>query len=182
MMRPTDRIFLIGARGAGKTTVASLLADRLGWRMVDADAEIERQTGCSIRSIFEREGESGFRQLEAETLRRLASFSRAVIATGGGVVVRPENRELLRRSGLVVWLRAEPEVLWRRMDTDPRTAEQRPALTSLGGLEEMQSIVAQRSKWYSECASLTIDTSARSPQDVAQMILEFLARTANEPH
>ncbi len=178
--RAVERVFLIGARGSGKTTAGRFVAERLGWQMIDADEEIERRAGRSIREIFDQEGESGFRQRETEVLRKIASIPNCVIATGGGAVIRPENRDLMRRSGLVVWLTADPEILWQRMQSDPRSSHQRPALTALDGLNEMRTIVAQRREWYAQCADLTIDTSGRSPQDVAQMILDFLARTADE--
>src|SRR5438046_967396 len=96
-------IFLIGYRGAGKTTVARLLADRLGWDWLDADALLEAQHGRSVRTIFQEEGEGGFRTKEALVLEQLCRGQRQVIATGGGVVLRPENRDRLRASGWVVW-------------------------------------------------------------------------------
>src|SRR5437762_782279 len=99
-------IYLIGPRGSGKTTVARLLAERLGWDWVDADAELEARCGRSIREMFASEGEEGFRRHEAEVLRQLSGRASVVIATGGGVVLREDNRELLKR-GKVVWLTAD---------------------------------------------------------------------------
>src|SRR4051812_2610937 len=94
--RKTERIFLIGPRGSGKTTVARLLAAALEWDEIDADAELEARAGCSIREVFETEGEAGFRQREADVLAELCLRNGVVVATGGGVILRPENRERLK--------------------------------------------------------------------------------------
>src|SRR5438874_12765383 len=108
----TKTVFLVGPRGSGKSTVAQLLAARLGWDWVDADAELEARCGRSIREVFAEEGEQGFRQHEAEVLAELGRRSNVVIATGGGAVLREDNRERLRRGG-VVWLTARVDTLWQ---------------------------------------------------------------------
>src|SRR6266851_4297715 len=113
-----DNLFLIGYRGTGKTTVARILAHRIGWTWIDADAALEERFGCSIRIIFEEEGEAGFRQKEAALLEELCCSREQVIATGGGVVLRAANRERLRAAGRVVWLTAAARVLWQRLQAD----------------------------------------------------------------
>ena len=163
---PFLRLFLTGARGSGKTTVAGLLAARLGWAAIDADAELEVRAGTSIRELFARHGEAYFRELEAGLLGELARRERVVVATGGGVVLRPENRELLRRSGPVVWLRASPEVMWARVAEDPSSADRRPNLAG-GGLDEMRQVLAAREALYRECADHAVETGGRSPEEVA---------------
>jgi shikimate kinase len=161
-----ERCFLIGPRGSGKSTVARLLAGRLGWSWVDADAELERRAGRTIRVIFAEEGEAGFREREAALLRELSQVPRQVVATGGGVVLRPESRELLRSSGWVVWLNADAETLWERIRGDGSTAERRPALLG-GGREEIQEILQRREALYRECAHQVVWTAGREAAEVA---------------
>src|SRR5437764_624800 len=116
-------LFLVGYRGTGKTTVARILAQKMGWTWIDADAALEEHFGRSIRLIFEEEGEAGFRQKEAVLLKELCCFRDQVIATGGGVVLRAANRERLRAAGRVVWLTADAGVLWQRLQADATTRE-----------------------------------------------------------
>ncbi len=158
-------IFLIGLRGSGKTTVARLLAGRLGWAWLDADEVMEARAGCSIRAVFAAEGEAGFRERESQVLAELAQRSRHVIATGGGVVLREANRELLRR-GRVVWLTADADTLWSRVQTDGTTAERRPVLT-VGGREEVAELLRLREPLYRACADLVVSTVGRSSEEIA---------------
>jgi shikimate kinase len=163
-------IFLIGPRGSGKTTVARLLAERLGWAWLDADDELEKRYGQSIRAIFAAEGEAGFREKEAALLAELCGRLHHVIATGGGVVLREANRQRLRASGRVVWLTADIETLWRRLQADDSTAERRPALT-IGGREEIAEVLRVREPLYRSCADHVIETAGRSPEEIAAEIV-----------
>lgn len=165
-----SRIYLIGYRGTGKTTVGPLLAALLSWRFVDADAELERVAGRSIREIFSVDGEPVFRDLEEATLRELSTRDRCVIATGGGVILRESNREILKSTGLVVWLTAPAEIIWERMQHDPTTSARRPAL-SQGGIEEVRELLTQREMLYRETAGLALDSSTPSPDALAAAIL-----------
>lgn len=171
-------ITLIGYRGSGKSSVAGPLAERLGWTAVDADAEIERRAGRSIREIFAERGESGFRELERTVLGDLLRQERLVIAAGGGAVLDPQTRREMRRAGPVVWLRADVETLQARMEGDRTTADRRPALTSTGGLQEIERLLAEREPLYRECASLTLETGGRS---VAEVVEDILQQTGLSP-
>jgi shikimate kinase len=169
-----ERIVLIGYRGTGKTTVAKQLALALAWDWVDADVEIELKAGRTIAAIFAEQGEPAFRELESQTLARLLGRSKLVIAAGGGAVVRCENRKLLKRSQGVVWLQAAAETIWQRIQGDATTAARRPNLTGMGGLTEVQTLLAQRTPWYAECASLTVDTDGKSVAAICGEILTGL--------
>src|SRR5436190_19410550 len=106
MSAPLMNLFLIGYRGSGKTTVAAALAQRLGWPWIDADVELERRAGRSIKEIFATEGEAGFRDRESATLANLAQRDGWIVALGGGAVLREQNRQAIAGRGKVVWLRA----------------------------------------------------------------------------
>jgi len=162
-------IVLIGYRGTGKTTVARLLADRLGWQWCDADQVLEARFGRTIRQIFADEGERGFRDKESSVLEELCRLKQHVIATGGGVILRPENRELLRHADVVIWLTADPVTIHQRLQQDASTAERRPALTQ-GGLAEIEELLKVRQPYYAECAHWTLDTVQQSPEQIAAAI------------
>jgi shikimate kinase len=173
-MTPMDApLFLVGPRGSGKSTVAALLARRLGWDWVDADALLEARAGCSIRDVFAREGEAGFREREAALLAELCGRPRHVIATGGGVVLRPASRERMRQAGVVVWLSGDVQALWQRIQADASTVGRRPNLT-VGGAEEVAQVVAAREPLYRACAHHVVDTTGRTPDEVAGLVLACL--------
>jgi shikimate kinase len=171
---------LIGPRGSGKTTVARLLAERLDWAWVDADAVLEARHGKSIRAIFAEEGEAGFRDKEAVVLADLCRLQRHVVATGGGVVLRAANRELLRRSARVVWLTADADTLWQRLQADSCTLEQRPALAG-GGRAEVVEVLRVREPLYRNCAEWIVATADRPPHVVAEEILRLLEGRGERP-
>lgn len=168
LMKPPG-LSLIGPRASGKTSVGRLVAERLGWRFVDADEALEGRLGRSIGSLFAEEGEPVFRDEEERTLRELTREPPFVLATGGGAVLRPENREALRRFGFVVWLRADPKVLAERLGADPGN---RPSLTGLGLVEEVESVLKARGPLYRDLADEEIDTLGRPPSEVADLVLE----------
>lgn len=163
-------IFLIGYRGSGKSTVGRVLASRLGWAFVDADVVIEERAGKTIREIFAAEGEAGFRNREATVLADLCKRTDTVIATGGGVVLRPENRDLLRGNGFVAWLTASAPTLWNRIQADSITTARRPALTT-GGLAEVEQLLADREPLYRETADVEVSVEVVSPEQAADAIL-----------
>jgi shikimate kinase len=174
---PPERIALIGPRGSGKSCVGAALARQLGWTFLDADSVLEQQAGQSIRTLFATEGEAGFRDRESAILGQLCQLPRHVIATGGGVILRPENRALLRRSAWVVWLTADVETLSRRLSQDDNSAERRPSLTgaaSASSPEEITAVLRMREPLYRECASNIINTADRAPEAIAADILRAI--------
>jgi shikimate kinase len=163
-------LFLVGYRGTGKSTVGRVLAARLGWAFADADERLEAAAGMSIADVFTAEGEAGFRDRESAVVAEVCRLTNHVVATGGGVVLRPQNRELLK-SGFVAWLTASPETLWERLQTDPTTAGRRPNLTARGGLEEIRHLLAAREPFYREVAAVAVPTENLSPDAAADAIL-----------
>jgi shikimate kinase len=174
---PVGLVALIGPRGSGKTTVARLLAGLLGWQWVDADDEIERRAGRPVRAIFAAEGEAGFREHESAVLRELCSLRQCVVATGGGVVLREDNRDLLRSSARVVWLCADAGTLWRRLQADSAGGLRRPDLLG-GGRAEVEEVLRAREALYRACAHRVVETGGRTPEAVASAVADLL-RTPN---
>jgi shikimate kinase len=165
---------LIGYRATGKTTLASLLAERLGWDWIDADVEIERRAGKSIAQIFAADGEPAFRDLEARVIADLCRRDRLVLAAGGGAPMRADSRLAMREGGKVIWLNARPETILTRMTGDATTAARRPNLTDKDPLEEIIHVLEGRTPIYHESAHLTIDTEGKTPETLATEILEQL--------
>jgi shikimate kinase len=164
---------LIGYRGAGKSTVARHLAQRLGCEAIDADEFLEARAGKSIREIFAEQGEEAFRNLESDILADLVQRPAAVLALGGGVVLRPANRRLLERIS-VVWLDAPAECLHRRIEADATTRQRRPNLTPIGGLEEIRRLLAERHPLYQQVARWRVEVHDKAPAQVAEEIWMLL--------
>ncbi|MDY0329534.1 MAG: shikimate kinase [Thiomonas sp.] len=165
-------IFLIGLMGAGKTTVGRTLAQRLGLRFIDSDQEIEREQGCTIAELFARLGEAGFRDIEARAIDALTQREGVILATGGGAVLRPENRKALHERGTVVYLRASPDDLAHRLRHD-RT---RPLLQQGDARAKLHELFRVRDPLYRETAHFVIDTGRPSAVLLAnrvQMQLEL---------
>ncbi|MDO8958170.1 MAG: shikimate kinase [Rhodocyclaceae bacterium] len=146
-------IYLVGMMGAGKTTVGRRLSKSIGWPFVDLDQHIESSTGVSVATIFEIEGEAGFRQREALALKQLASAGELIVATGGGVVLNPLNRARMTASGVVVYLCAPPGLLFERTRHD----KTRPLLQVADPLARITSLVEKRDPLYREVADFIIE-------------------------
>ncbi len=174
-MRSSDTVALIGYRGTGKTTVARLLAERLGYRWVDADVEVELSAGKTIAAIFQESDEATFRDLEVEVVARLCGQQQTVVALGGGAVLREENRICLANCRQVVWLKASAEVLAQRILGDPTTAARRPNLTNHGGRNEIDQMLLERQPIYKACATLEVDTEDKTPADIADEIVNAIS-------
>ncbi len=167
-------IFLIGYRGTGKTTVAAALAEKLGRTWFDADVEIERRAGKTIREVFTGDGEPAFRDWEAAVIVELSTQANVIISVGGGAVLRSQNRAAMKAAGFTVWLQALPETIFQRLASDPTTAGRRPDLTTLGGLAEIEALLAERTPLYAAGANLTVDTEGKSPVQIADEIVAEL--------
>lgn len=164
----TKNVYLIGLMGSGKTTIGRSLAKRLGFGFVDSDREIEARTGVSIPTIFEIEGEDGFRKREAQVIAEVSRQSGVVVATGGGAVLRPENRENLRAHGFVVYLNVPPQTLWERTRHD----RNRPLLQVADPLLKLKELFDQRDSLYREVADLIVDGSRINAQAVLQLLMK----------
>jgi shikimate kinase len=154
-----EPIVFIGMMGAGKTTVGRAYAARHGLAFIDSDQELEARTGVSIPTIFAVEGEEGFRERETRLLAELLGREDVVLATGGGVVLRPENRAQLRRRGIVVYLHVPPEVLWERLRHD----RHRPLLQVPQPRQRIFELYAQRDPLYREAADIVVDGGRMKP-------------------
>jgi shikimate kinase len=174
MIMEVQSIALIGYRGTGKSTIAQRVAARLGWDWVDADIEVELKAGKSIASIFADDGEAAFRNLETVVVEDLCRRTRIVLALGGGAVCREANRAAIARCGAVVWLQASPATLEIRIAGDSTTWARRPNLTNLGGLQEIERLLAERTPHYRACATLEVDTEDKSPAEITDEILAAL--------
>ena len=170
-------ITLIGYRGVGKSTIAPLLASRLGWNWADVDALIEQQAGRSIAEIFAAEGEPGFRAREAGVLSELLSQDRLIIAAGGGAILDPHSRQAIRHAGPAIWLTASLDSIFARVHGDVTTAGRRPSLTGTDPRTEIETLLAIRTPLYAETATQTVDTEARSPAAIVDEIVFALPRS-----
>ncbi|MDR0217469.1 MAG: shikimate kinase AroL [Enterobacteriaceae bacterium] len=150
-------IFIVGARGAGKTTIGNVLAEALSYKFVDTDDRIQVSSGMTIAELVKQHGWDYFRQLESQTLHAV-SQKEQVISTGGGMVLAAENRQYMRQNGIVIYLQAPASVLTERLSLNPEDS-QRPSLTGKSITEEMESVLAQREQLYCECAHFIADAT-----------------------
>ena len=160
-------ISLIGLPGSGKSTVGRQLARRLGRAFVDSDHVIEERLGCSIREYFEREGEDRFRDVEEAVIDELTQQDGGVLSTGGGSVLRPNNRLHLRERGQVVYLKSNPDELFRRLRHDVN----RPLLQVADPLTRLRELHAARDPLYRETAHFTIETGRPSVSTLVNMVM-----------
>src|SRR5262245_52347162 len=167
-------IFLLGFMASGKSTVGPVLAAKLDRRFIDLDCVIEAKVGCAIVELIEREGEERFRELETETLREAASHGRTIIAPGGGAITREENRELMSRLGVTVWLDAPFELCWLRIQNDGATRPLAPdEATARARYEGRLALYRQ--------ASIHIPINqSHSPNDISEIIINTILWAARK--
>ena len=170
MTQPAGNIILVGPMGAGKSAVGRQLARSLGMDFIDSDDEIEARTGVDIPFIFEKEGEAGFRDRESRVLEDIASRSGIVLATGGGSVMRPENRSTLAASGMVVYLQTSVDQQLSRTSR----GRHRPLLDTDDPRAVLEALLQKRHPLYEELADIVVDTNGRKVASVVQEIRDRL--------
>lgn len=169
------RVLLIGMMGAGKSTVGSGLAARLGWPYLDSDAEIVARRGMTVPEIWKAEGEPAFRAEESAVLRDAASSSQpVVVAVAGGALLDEGNRSLVRAAGLVVWLRAEVTTLAGRVGS----GEGRPLLEG-DAAASLARLYEQRRPIYESVAEMIVDVEGRPPDELVELIVERIGQAAD---
>lgn len=168
----TQPIFMIGARGAGKTTVGKALAQALGYEFVDTDIYLLQTSQLSVAEIVAREGWSGFRRRETQALQNI-SAPHTVIATGGGAILAEENRQFMRQTGQVIYLQSPASILAHRLEDSPQ-ADQRPTLTGKPISEEISQILKEREALYQAAAHFILD-GTHQPAAIIEDILDALA-------
>ncbi|MEF9943294.1 MAG: shikimate kinase [Burkholderiaceae bacterium] len=160
-------VFLIGMMGAGKTTIGRLLAQALGWDFLDADRELEARNGVPVATIFELEGEAGFRRREAAVIDELSALPNVVLATGGGAVTQAETCERLRSRGLVIHLRVSADEVHRRTRRDSH----RPLLRTADPRARIEELLALRGPLYAAAAHISFQSVATNPKRLVERIL-----------
>ena len=162
---------LIGFMGCGKTTIGKVLSGKTSWANPDTDALLVEEAGRPVTEIFAKEGEQGFRDRETNLLKRLVAdgLENRIYSTGGGIVLREENRELLQQLGTVVYLEISPEEVLRRLGDDTT----RPLLQGENRMEKVRELLDYRRGIYESCADWTIPVDGRTPEEIAGEILKL---------
>ncbi|MFH1391584.1 MAG: shikimate kinase [Candidatus Diapherotrites archaeon] len=163
-------VALIGFRGTGKTQIGKRLAKRLNMTFFDTDKEIVRETGKTIPEIFEQSGESGFREIEKQVVKRVSSMDNVCISCGGGVVLFEENIEHLKKDATIILLEADAKTIYRRIKRN----RDRPALTEKEGIEEVKHLLSEREELYQNAGDYKINTSYDTLDECVQKIVDVM--------
>lgn len=167
---PATNVYLIGPMGSGKTTIGQRVAQLLGMEFLDCDHELEAQTGASVNLIFDVEGEEGFRERESRMLEKLTAQRGVLVATGGGVVLREQNRDLLRRSGLVIYLRTSVAQQLKRLSRD----RSRPLIRTSDRRERLTRLAEQRDALYEALADIDFPSQSSGPDLTATRLADLI--------
>lgn len=169
-------VALIGYRGCGKSTIGHKLADRLWQKFIDLDDLIVRKAGKTIKQIFEQDGEPHYRDIETQCLQEAIQTPDHILSLGGGSLDRVQNREMLKAvGGKIIYLKCDPATLLARIEADPRSAETRPNLTTLGGgIDEIKLKLAQREPVYRQVMTSELDVTNLDPDDALIYIARML--------
>ena len=170
MQSGSKNVFLVGPMGSGKTTIGRHVAAELGLEFHDCDQDLEKSTGASVTLIFDVEGEAGFREREARLLHELSERKRVLVATGGGVVTQEKNRKVLRRSGLVIWLKASVEQQLSRLSHD----KSRPLLQTDDRMARLQRLATERNPLYELVADLEFSSQGGSSKAAARELSRMI--------
>ena len=175
------KIFLIGYRCTGKTTIGKILAKGLNFDFVDTDQFIEQKTGSNIRQIVEKQGWDRFRLLEKETILNTKNYKNIVIATGGGCIIDPDNVKFIKKSGFSIWLDADIKTILKRLGSDSRTSLSRPPLTDNNLVTETKELLNLRNPLYKKGAHVRIDTTIHNPKEIVNIIYRRLKDVGQYP-
>ena len=164
--KPKKHIFLIGFMGAGKSTVASALSEQLDMELMEMDAELVRREGMAISEVFKKYGEDYFRDAESKLVCDLQQMEARVVSCGGGVVVRPQNVENMKKNGVIFLLTAEPETIYERV----KDSSDRPILNGNMNVEYIRSLMEKRDSLYKQAADYVIETDGKTVQEISELI------------
>ena len=168
MSKQKNNIILIGPMGSGKTSIGKKMSKMIHFKFVDTDSLIEQKTGVNIPTIFEHEGEKGFREREAKVLQEISSSKNTVIGTGGGIIVLKENREIIKNLGFTVFLTASIKELAYRTEYD----KNRPLIKNEDAESKLEILMKERKKYYEECADMKVSTEQYDATKISKMIIK----------
>ncbi|MBU1172484.1 MAG: shikimate kinase [Proteobacteria bacterium] len=164
-------IYLTGYRCTGKTSIGKMLAGKMAFDFVDADEWLVNDAGMSVARIVEQFGWDDFRNRESAILKKISAGKNQVVATGGGVILRDNNRSIMKETGTVVWLKASVSTIAARMDGDEKTQGQRPGLTDKGAILEIEETLIKRIPMYKQAMDFSVDTDGKDLDDICHVIL-----------
>jgi shikimate kinase len=167
-------IYLIGYRAVGKSSVGRSLASTLNRPFIDTDSELSEQAGMTISEYVHKMGWSAFRDLERTILQQISNRDSQVVATGGGVVLEPQNVRSMRETGTLVWLKASPQTIKERLLNDQQSEQNRPALSSKGTVNEIEEILTQRTPYYEQAMNFSIVTDGLSIAEICADLVSQL--------
>jgi shikimate kinase len=165
-------IYLIGYRCCGKTSVGKALSKLLGRPFLDTDEAVVQKSGKTISENVSRSGWDTFRDMEKSVIDQTILLNHHVIATGGGVILNPDNVRNMKKAGRVIWLKVSPETVRARMAADPKTLIQRPGLTATGSMDEIETVLLARHPLYEKASHLVLDTDILGIEAICRKILE----------